>query len=318
MDKLLALRMLVEVADAGGFSKAAQRLGVAASSVTRTMDALEASLGAALLTRTTHRVTLTDAGTSYVEHVSKILDDLVEADDSIVDSGGELFGTLRISVPSTYSRLNLAPHLASFLREYPRVVLDIVVTDDHVDLGADRIDVAIRIGAIEQDDPLIVRTLADNARYVVAAQDYLDRQGVPRSPSALGEHECLRIPYESGPPLKRQRWVFRRDGVEEHVDVKGPLIANSLEILAGAAAAGRGIALLPAWLVASGIRNGALTRLFEGFEVTPQSGGSAIYATYLPSRSHSKKVRSFVQFLEARVTASLEHEPGLSGVAAGI
>ena len=140
MDKLLALRMLLEVAETGGFSKAAQRLGIATSSVTRTMDALESSLGAALLTRTTRRVTLTDAGTTYVEQVYKILDDLAEADDSVFDIGGEPVGALRIAVPSTYSRLKLAPHLASFLREYPRIVLDIVVSDHYSDLAADRIE----------------------------------------------------------------------------------------------------------------------------------------------------------------------------------
>ena len=96
MDKLLALNTLLEVAEAGGFSKAAQRLGVATSSVTRLMDALEASLGTALLTRTTRRVSLTDAGTAYVEQISKVLDDLAVADDSIFDSGASPVGVLRI------------------------------------------------------------------------------------------------------------------------------------------------------------------------------------------------------------------------------
>src|SRR6266702_6611464 len=111
MDKLLALNTLLEVADAGGFSKAAQRLGVATSSVTRLMDALEASLGTALLTRTPRKVSLTDAGIAYVEQIGKVLDDLAEADESVFDSGASPVGALRIAVPSTYSRLRLAPHL---------------------------------------------------------------------------------------------------------------------------------------------------------------------------------------------------------------
>jgi DNA-binding transcriptional LysR family regulator len=280
MDKLLALRMLLEVAETGGFSKAAQRLGIATSSVTRTMDALESSLGAALLTRTTRRVTLTDAGTTYVEQVYKILDDLAEADDSVFDIGGEPVGALRIAVPSTYSRLKLAPHLASFLREYPRIVLDIVVSDHYSDLAADRIDVAVRIGVPDRDESLITRKLADNARYVV--------------------------PYGSGHRPARQRWIFVRDGIEEHVDIRGRLIANSLEILLEAVLADGGIALLPAWLVAPSIRDGHLQRLFTDWEVNPHSGASVIYVAYLPNRRHSSKVHTFIDYIEARIQAPPE------------
>ena len=109
MDKLVALTTLLEVAEAGGFSKAAQRLGVATSSVTRLMDALEASLGTALLTRTTRRVSLTDAGTAYVEQISKVLDDLAEADDSIFDSGAAPVGALRMHIAGCAWRPTLPP-----------------------------------------------------------------------------------------------------------------------------------------------------------------------------------------------------------------
>src|SRR5258708_5948554 len=119
MDKILALNTLLEVADAGGFSKAAQRLGVATSSVTRLMDSLEASLGTALLTRTPRKVSLTDAGIAYVEQVGKVLDDLAEADESVFDSGASPVGSLRISVPSTYSRLRLPPPPAQVLSHHP-------------------------------------------------------------------------------------------------------------------------------------------------------------------------------------------------------
>src|SRR3569623_1437741 len=115
MDKLLALTTLLEVADAGGFSKAAQRLGVATSSVTRLMDSLEASLGTALLTRTPRKVSLTDAGIAYVEQVGKVLDDLAEADESVFDGGASPVGALRISLTSNCSRLRLDPRLAALL-----------------------------------------------------------------------------------------------------------------------------------------------------------------------------------------------------------
>ncbi|NML97114.1 LysR family transcriptional regulator [Paraburkholderia sp. RP-4-7] len=309
MDKLLALNTLLEVADAGGFSKAAQRLGVATSSVTRLMDSLETSLGTALLTRTPRKVSLTDAGIAYVEQVSKVLDDLAEADESVFDSGASPVGALRIAVPSTYSRLRLAPHLAAFLSDNPRVFLDVVVADHFADLALDRIDVAIRIGLPNRDANLIVRKLADNPRYVVASHDYLERSGTPQTPQALNAHECLRVAYGGG-YRTRQIWTFRREAAEEQaearVEVRGHLLSNSLDILLEAVLAGRGVALLPEWLVAAEIRAGRLMRLFENFDASPHSGDATVYAAYLPNRRHSSKVRALIQFLEARLHTSQE------------
>jgi DNA-binding transcriptional LysR family regulator len=303
VDKLVALNTLLEVAEAGGFSRAAQRLGVATSSVTRLMDALEASLGTALLTRTTRRVSLTDAGTAYVEQISKVLDDLAQADDSVFDSGAAPVGALRIAVPATYSRLRLAPHLATFLADYPRVVLDVVVADHYVDLAAERIDVAIRIGLPSRDENLVTRKLADNTRFVVASHEYLERHGTPADPQSLAEHECLRFPYGGPHRATRQLWTFRQGVTEDRVEVQGHLIANSPDVIFEAVLAGRGIALLPEWLVAPDIRAGRLLRLFESTEVNPHAGASVVYAAYLPNRRHSSKVRTFIQFLAARVQA---------------
>ncbi|MGQ7935919.1 LysR substrate-binding domain-containing protein [Paraburkholderia sp. D1E] len=300
MDKLLALNTLLEVADAGGFSKAAQRLGVATSSVTRLMDSLEVSLGAALLTRTPRKVSLTDAGIAYVEQVGKVLDDLAEADESVFDSGASPVGSLRISVPSTYSRLRLAPHLAAFLSENPRVFLDVVVADHFVDLALDRIDIAIRIGMPDRDANLIVKKLANNLRYVVASHDYLERSGTPQTPQALEAHECLRVAYGGG-YRTRQVWAFRGDSGEQRVEVRGHLLSNSLDLLLEAVMAGRGVALLPEWLVSAEIRAGRLTRLLESFDASPHQGDALVYAAYLPNRRHSSKVRSLLQFLEARL-----------------
>lgn len=305
MDKILALNTLLEVADAGGFSKAAQRLGVATSSVTRLMDSLETSLGTALLTRTPRKVSLTDAGIAYVEQVGKVLDDLAEADESVFDSGASPVGSLRISVPSTYSRLRLAPHLAAFLSDNPRVFLDVVVADHFADLALERIDVAIRIGMPDRDANLIVRKLANNQRYLVASHDYLERNGTPETPQALEVHECLRVAYGGG-YRTRQVWTFRQEELEQRVEVRGHLLSNSLDILLEAVIAGRGIALLPEWLVGAEIRAGRLRRLLENFDASPHQGDAVVYAAYLPNRRHSSKVRSLVQFLEARLHTSPE------------
>jgi DNA-binding transcriptional LysR family regulator len=185
------------------------------------------------------------------------------------------------------------------------VFLDVVVADHFVDLALDRIDVAIRIGLPDRDANLIVRKLANNLRYVVASHDYLARSGTPQTPQALEAHECLRVAYGGG-YRTRQVWTFRRDSVDERVEVRGHLLSNSLDLLLEAVIAGRGVALLPEWLVGAEIRAGRLMRLLETFDASPHQGDAVVYAAYLPNRRHSSKVRSLLQFLEARLHLSPE------------
>ncbi|WP_321864650.1 LysR family transcriptional regulator [Burkholderia cenocepacia] len=297
MDKLLALQTFSVVADTGGFSKAARQLGTVTSSVTRLMDALEASLGVKLLTRTTRQVTLTDAGATYLEQVSRLLSELVEADESVADAGSEPVGTLRVSVPVTYARIVLGPHLSAFLDAYPNVSLDLVVSDAYLDLAADRLDVAVRIGVPAQDPGLVVRKLMDNHRVVVASHPYLERMGIPAVPADLVGHHCLRFPYRQG----RQSWTFTRDGHTEKVEVNGRLTANSLDILREGVLNGQGIALVPTWLVQGDIVAGEMLSLFDAWSVHPLMGDVQVYAAYLPNRRHSRKVQAFVTFLAERI-----------------
>jgi DNA-binding transcriptional LysR family regulator len=304
MDKLLALTTLLEVADSGGFAKAARRLGVATSSVMRLMDSLEASLGAALLTRTPRRVSLTDAGAAYVEQVSRLLDELNEADESVLDRGAAPAGALRITVPSAYCRAVLGPHLAAFVRDHPRVALDVLVADHFVDLALERIDVAVRIGAPARDPNLIVRTLQENPRWLVASADYLAREGRPATPADLADHECVRISYTGG-YRARQAWTFASaassDESGEIVNVRGRLVTNNVDMLHEAVRAGQGVALLPAWLVKDEVANAKLERLFAGYRITAQGGDAVVYAAWLPNRRHSSKVRALLAFLQTRL-----------------
>lgn len=300
MNKLQALQVLLEVAEAGGFAKAAQRLGVATSSVTRLIDALEAELGAALLTRTPRKVSLTDAGAAYTEQVAKVLDDLAEADGSVADSGGALVGTLRVSVPSVYSRVRLTAHLTDFLAAHPRITLHIVADDHYADLAHDRFDVAIRIGLPAQDPRLIARTLVDNPRYVVASPDYLARVGRPSRPTELAAHACLRFAY-GGNYRARQVWSFQRGNEQERVEVKGRLTSNNADMLLSGVRGGQGVALLPVWLVEDAIADGRLAHLFPDWEATPHDDQAVVYAAYLPNRRHSGKVHALIQFLASRL-----------------
>nr|WP_272918451.1 LysR family transcriptional regulator [Delftia sp. CH05] len=296
----MALRAFMDVAETGGFSKAARRMGVATSSVTRLMDALEASLGSALLTRTTRQVKLTDAGAAYLEQVTRVLSDLEEADGSVSDTGEEAVGPLRVSMPVTFGRLCLGPHIASFLQQNPRVSLDLVLSDAYVDLASERIDVAVRIGSPANQPNLIVKHLADHHRYVVASQDYLEHNGVPASPEDLHHHECLRFAYQAGP----QRWSFTRSDNTEHVEVNGRLAVNNSDVLREAVISGFGIALLPQWLVEGDVVAGRLRRLFEDYSINPLDQTVCVYAAYLPNRRYSRKVHALLHFLQHRITNS--------------
>ncbi|GAB5097173.1 MULTISPECIES: LysR family transcriptional regulator [unclassified Caballeronia] len=300
MDKLLALRTLLAVAESGGFTAAAHELGKTTSSVMRLMDGLEASLGTSLLTRTTRSVTLTDAGVTYVEQVRQVLADLAGADDSVIDTGIDPMGSLRVSVSATYSRLHIAPHIATFLRQHPRVNLELVVSDSHMDLVSEKIDLALRVGVPTADPRLIVKRLGHSARCVVASPAYLQRRGHPHAASELVAHDCLRFAYKPG---NRQKWVFRYPDRSESVDVGGQLLTNNLDMLAGAALGGLGIALLPQWLIGASVRDGSLTALFDDAQVTPEGGDAFVYATYLPNRRHSRKVHAFIDFAQRAIAA---------------
>ena len=308
MDKLQALRAFMDVAQTGGFSKAAQRRGVATSSVTRLIDGLEASLGVALLTRSTRQVALTDAGAAYLEQITRLLSDLEEADGSVSDGGAEAIGPLRVSVPVTFGRLCLGPYIADFLRTHPRVSLDLVLSDAYVDLAVERIDVSVRIGVPENQPQLIVRALAEHRRYVVASPQYLGCHGTPARPEDLALHECLRYAYQhqSGP----QRWSFLRAGEELGVEVNGRLAANNGDMLREAALHGAGIALLSHWLVEDDVQAGRLQRLFAEYEINPKEHRVSVHAAYLPNRRHSRKVQAFIEFLAQCLAPEMQKAPG--------
>lgn len=295
MDKLVALNAFVAVAETGGFSKAARRMGVATSSLTRLVDALESQLGTSLLTRSTRAVTLTDAGLAYLEQVAPLLQGIAEADESISDHGEQVVGPLRVSVPVTFGRLFIGRHVADFLGRYPGVTLDMELSDTQVDLAAERVDVVVRIGVPAEASGLIVRALGGHRRYVVAAPPYLAAHGTPAMPEELATRECLRFSYKPGP----QRWTFAQKRSRRQVEIGGRLVSNSADVLRDAVIAGHGIALLAEWLVGEDVRDGRLVRLLADWEVNPLGDEVSVYVAYLPNRRNSRRLQAFVHFLQS-------------------
>ncbi|HGL5073466.1 LysR family transcriptional regulator [Burkholderia multivorans] len=299
MDKFSALRAFVEVAEAGGFSSAGRRLELAASSVVRAVDALEASLGTVLLNRTTRQVTLSDAGAVYYARAKQLLEELAEADALVADRGAEPSGPLRVSVPVAYGLRRIAPHVAAFLARYPKLDLDLQLTDERVDLVTGRIDVAIRLGEAAPSAEVVARPLGAFHRYVVASHDYLDAHGTPATPAELVDHACLRFHFGGD----QQAWSFADAHGTTKVLVAGRLKSNHSELLREAALDSAGIALLPDWLVDADVQSGRLRRLFEHYDVTPGAARSVVTALYLPNQRGSKRVAAFIDFVETLVRA---------------
>ncbi|AOI90775.1 LysR family transcriptional regulator [Burkholderia pseudomultivorans] len=299
MDKFSALRAFVEVAEAGGFSSAGRRLELAASSVVRAVDALEASLGTVLLNRTTRQVTLSDAGAVYYARAKQLLEELAEADALVADRGDEPSGPLRVSVPVAYGVRRIAPHVAAFLARYPKLDLDLQLTDERVDLVTGRIDVAIRLGEAAPSAEVVARPLGAFHRYVVASHDYLDARGTPATPGELVDHECLRFHFGGD----QQAWAFADAHGTTRVLVTGRLKSNHSEVLREAVLDSAGIALLPDWLVDADVQSGRLRRLFEQYDVTPDTARSVVTALYLPNQRGSKRVAAFIDFVETLARA---------------
>ncbi|NKJ44474.1 LysR family transcriptional regulator [Novosphingobium sp. SG720] len=314
MDMFAALGAFVAVVDEGGFAPAARRAGQATSSFTRHVDALEAALGTRLLQRTTRQVRLTSAGEAYYPQARAILDQLAEANRATREGAGAARGLLRVSLPVTFARLHVTPWLPAFLAAHPDIALDVSVTDSVLDLAAQRIDVALRLGVLDSSS-LIARRLAPQRRVVCASPAYLAAHGTPGSPADLESHACLTFAFADG----ERRWRLSRDGQHQWVRVTGPLRTNHADTIREGALAGVGLALLPTWLVGEEIAAGRLVAVLGGWQADIARPGAlplgdvGIHAVTLPDRRGMAKVRLFVDFLAARFGTPPYWERGLTG-----
>lgn len=291
MDTFAAITAFVTTVESGGFAPAARRLNVATSSVIRQVDSLERHLATFLLHRTTRKVTLTSAGEVYYEHALRLLCDLENAHRAVAEAEGLPTGLLRISLPVVFGQLHVAPILHRFIERYPGMNLDIHLSDQLVDLAAQRLDLSIRLGGINATN-VIAHRLTQHTRVLCASPAYLHQHGIPEQPVDLEQHQCLRFSYSTG----GQVWQFT-NGQVQSVKVSGPLQSNNSQMLRDAALNGMGIILMPSWLVGEDIRTGRLVRLLAQWRVGINGDEDSVYALYLPTRRGSKKVRAFINFL---------------------
>jgi len=292
MDRFLALTVFAKVVEQGGFARAADRLEMSTSAVSRHVSDLEAHLDVRLLNRTTRRLSLTESGRAFHERCVQLLADLEEAEEAVSATAIVPRGTLKLTCAVTFGIRHLAPAVAEFAARFPQLRFDLELSDRAVDIVEEGLDLAIRIGEIGSQ-ALIGRRFGAMRLVPCAAPAYLAVHGTPINPEDLARHACLTYEYSSGANL----WRFTdAEGRERAVKVAGPAHANNGRMLVALAAAGLGIAMEPDFIVAPEVRSGRLVRLLPGY--TPPSAG--IYAVY-PSRRHlSAKVRTFVDFLVER------------------
>lgn len=290
MDTFAALKAFITTVDHGGFAPAGRQLEMATSSVIRQVDSLERALSTRLLHRTTRKVTLTAAGETYYEHAVRLLTDLENANLEVAEAEGPPSGLLRVSLPVAFGQLHVAPALHRFAERYPDVSLDLLLTDDVVDLVSSRLDLAVRLGSVNATE-VIAQKLAPHRRVLCASPAYLQRHGRPLTPADLAHHSCLKFAYSTG----SQVWHFSGRS-EERVTVNGPLRANSSQVLREAAVNGMGVILMPSWLVGEDLRAGRLEALLPEWRAGLEREDEAVHALYLPTRRGSKKVRAFIEF----------------------
>jgi DNA-binding transcriptional LysR family regulator len=296
MNTLESMNVLVEVVDGGSFSAAGRELGLAPSSVARSVAALEDDLGVRLLNRTTRKLSLTEAGRLFLERARRILVEVEEARLSVTQLEADPRGTLRLNLPTAFGRTHVVPMLPDFLAQYPELSLDLSLTDAFVDLVEEGIDLAVRVGEL-QDSSLVARKLAPNIRVICASPDYFERHGRPTIPDDLENHNCLI--YKRG--NDRVVWHLRDSaGVIHDVPISGRLQTNNTEALLALVLDGVGIAVLPTWLVGNDIAEGRLEAVFSDYDVSPTALDTNIYAVFPYNRHLSPKVRACVDALVAR------------------
>ncbi|WP_234853562.1 LysR family transcriptional regulator [Paracoccus everestensis] len=280
-------RTFVSVVDEGSFSTAALRMGISRSLCSKHVADLETHLGVRLLTRTTRKVTPTPMGLSYSRDLREVLARLDAATESVKDASGNLSGTLKIGSPIFYTLKVLQPHLLDFMERHRDVQLQIVLDDGASDIIGDGFDAVIRIGNLK-DSTLYARKLHTVRIMLVAAPDYLDRNGRPERPADLLRHHCLHYTNLPG----NLTWPLRRGSRTIRQPVRPSFFSNNTELLHSMAVNGRGLALLPEFIIRDDVEAGRLVILMPEYAL-PDLPVSLVYPS---GKLLTGAMRSFLDF----------------------
>jgi DNA-binding transcriptional LysR family regulator len=299
------LEIFARVVAAGSMSAAGRELGLSPAVVSKRLRRLEERLGTRLLQRTTRQIALTEAGQGFYERVVAILAGVEEAESFVTRRSTAARGVLKITAPTSFGRMHIAPHLAGFMAANPDLNVNLVLSDEFADIVGDGYDIAIRIAELA-DSSLVARKLAPVRRILCASPEYLERAGIPTSIEDLGNHNCLTH-------LAGEAWKLMGPDGPVSMRPQGALQTNSSEVIREAVIAGIGVGLRSTWDIGGELSSGALVQILPEYE---SAHDIAVYAVY-PSRQFLPvKVRVFIDYM-ADIYGSVPYwEAGTPGPAA--
>ena len=292
--------IFARVARTGNMSAAGREMGLSPAVVSKRVSLLEDRLGARLFHRTTRQLTLTETGEGYFKRIVDILSLVEEADDFVSRRNTNPRGALKITAPTTFSRLVMAPMMPLFIERFPDIELDVHLTDNFVDIIRDGVDVAVRIGELA-DSSLVAKKLSPDRRVICGAPSYLSKVGTPKTLADLDHHNCL----SSG---AQEFWRLEGPDGEHQLRLRGNIRSNSAEVIRESLLAGLGLGLRSLWEIGPELKSGALQ------VALPQYRGSskvAIHAVYPCREFMPSKVNAFINFLNEQFTLEPYWEKGL-------
>jgi DNA-binding transcriptional LysR family regulator len=302
MDRFEAIRTLIAAVDGGSLSAASRALNVPLPTVSRRVADLEAHLGSQLLVRTSRKLLLTEAGTAYLASVRRVMEELAEAERAASGEYRVPRGELLLTAPILFGKLHVAPVVHDFLAAYAQVSVRLVLSDAVVDIVANRIDVAVRIGALP-DSALIARRVGEIAWVTCASPDYLARRGVPATPADLARHETIAF---EGLELDRD-WPFAGPNGRITERIRPRYSVDTAETVIAGALAGIGIANVFSYQAADSVRAGTLVTVLDDFAPPPLP----VQIVHPPREPMPLKVRAFLDFAAPRLTARLKEVSGV-------
>jgi LysR family transcriptional regulator for bpeEF and oprC len=293
MDVMHSMAVFRRVVEAESFSAVARETNMSQSTVSKHIASLEERLDTKLLNRSTRSLKLTEAGKEYYHHCIRILNDFQEAEASVGKGKIDPTGTLRISTSAAFGRTCILPYLSEFLSAYPDINIDLIFNDNYIDLVKEGIDLAIRIGPLE-DSSLIARKIGSSPRLIVASPEYLVNHGRPKKPVDLIKHDCLFYTLQKSPDL----WYFNstQEG-DESIRVNSRLKASSPDAICDATLEGLGISILGEWYVRKHVREGKLKVILPDYKPTTYD----IHAVYPERRFVPQKVKRMIEFLIEKI-----------------
>ena len=298
MDRWTAMEVFVRVMEARSFSAAARQLHMGQPAVSKMVARLEKRLGVQLLIRSRQALTPTEAGQNFYERAKRAIEEAGEAEVAARGIHASLSGELRITAAVTFARLHLVPQLAAFLAQHPALEMQLVLDDRNVDLVEGGIDVALRMGSL-QNSALMARKIAQCPRLVLATPAYFEQHEEPRVPADLITHQTIVYDVRGG----GTSWTFRKGSSETSLSASGRLRITAAEGVREAVLSGLGLAIASEWMFTPELRTGAVKAVLQDWELPPME----LWAVSPAGRRASAKARAFIAFVEeilGRQTAS--------------